>query len=87
LTILTLTVDTLVTIGAFILRGDERLEQKPAHHLRKWHKHGLPPISPHDCIKEAVAAEVFDHVWTNVVEILEDLIRKNWESSKTGTYL
>uniref|UniRef100_A0A8B7WJF3 Protein FAM149A n=1 Tax=Castor canadensis TaxID=51338 RepID=A0A8B7WJF3_CASCN len=63
--------------------GDERLEQKPAHHLRKWHKHGLPPISPHDCIKEAVAAEVFDHVWTNVVEILEDLIRKNWESSKT----
>ncbi|XP_073910890.1 protein FAM149A isoform X2 [Castor canadensis] len=64
--------------------GDEHLEQKPAHHLRKWHKHGLPPISPHDCIKEAVAAEVFDHVWTNVVEILEDLIRKNWESSKTG---
>nr|XP_036852727.1 protein FAM149A isoform X2 [Manis javanica] len=59
--------------------GDECLEQKPAPHRRARRKHGLPPISPHDCIKDAVAAEVFDHVWTNVVEILRKLIRKNWE--------
>ncbi|VTJ82154.1 Hypothetical predicted protein [Marmota monax] len=61
--------------------GDERLGQKPAYRGRNWHKHGLPPISPHDCIKDAVAAEVFDHVWKNVVEILEELIRKNWETT------
>nr|KAF6368380.1 hypothetical protein mMyoMyo1_004802 [Myotis myotis] len=48
------------------------------------HKHGLPPISPHDCIKDAVAVEMFDHIWTNVVEILEELIRKNWEVTLTG---
>nr|XP_020135811.1 protein FAM149A isoform X1 [Microcebus murinus] len=62
---------------------DECLEQKPAHHGQKWQKHGLPPVSPHDCIKDAVAAEVFDHVWENVVEILEELIRKNWETTLT----
>ncbi|KAK2494094.1 hypothetical protein MC885_005002, partial [Smutsia gigantea] len=58
---------------------DECLEQKPAQHHRTRRKHGLPPVSPHDCIKEAVVAEVFDHAWTNVVEILRKLIRKNWE--------
>lgn len=71
----------------FFLRDDECLEQKSAHRHRMWHKHGLPPVSPHDCIKDAVAAEVFDHVWTNVVEILEELIRKNWEVTLTGTYM
>ncbi|XP_035293646.1 protein FAM149A isoform X1 [Cricetulus griseus] len=63
--------------------GDEHLEQNPTLRGRKWHRHGLPPISPHDCIRDAVAAEVFDHVWTNVVEILEDLTRRTWESALT----
>uniref|UniRef100_A0A8C2YUS5 Family with sequence similarity 149 member A n=1 Tax=Chinchilla lanigera TaxID=34839 RepID=A0A8C2YUS5_CHILA len=63
--------------------GDEHLEHKPTHSGRKWDKHRLPPISPHDCIKDTVAAEVFDHVWKNVVEILEELIRKNWETTLT----
>ncbi|KAF3825558.1 hypothetical protein GH733_005540 [Mirounga leonina] len=62
---------------------DECLEQKSAHRHRMWQKHGLPPLSPHDCIKDAVDAEVFDHIWTSVVEILEELIRKNWEVTLT----
>ncbi|XP_053440275.1 protein FAM149A isoform X2 [Nycticebus coucang] len=60
---------------------DECLERKPALHSRKLQKLGLPPISPRDCIQGAVAAEVFDHVWTNVVAILEELIRKIWETT------
>lgn len=63
----------------FVLSGEDCLEQKPARHRRTWRRHGLPPVSPHDCIRDAVAAEVFDHVWTNVVEVLEKLTRKNWE--------
>ncbi|XP_055132619.1 protein FAM149A isoform X3 [Symphalangus syndactylus] len=62
---------------------DECLEQKPAQPGRKWRKLGLPPVSPHDCVKDAVAAEVFDHVWTNMVELLEELIRKHWETTLT----
>ncbi|XP_027632398.1 LOW QUALITY PROTEIN: protein FAM149A [Tupaia chinensis] len=58
-------------------------EQTPAHRRGKWQKHGLPPVSPHDCIKDAVVSEVFDHVWKNAVEILEELIRKKWETTLT----
>lgn len=77
----------LVMRVGFLLSGDEHLEQTPTLRDRKWHRHGLPPISPHDCIRDAVAAEVFDHVWINVVDILEGLIRKTWESALAGTYL
>ncbi|XP_019522781.1 PREDICTED: protein FAM149A isoform X2 [Hipposideros armiger] len=63
---------------------DVHVEQKSARRRRTWRKHGLPPVSPHDCIKDAVTAEVFDYVWTNVVEIVKELIRKNWEITLTG---
>ncbi|XP_067407701.1 protein FAM149A isoform X2 [Emydura macquarii macquarii] len=62
---------------------DESLEQKKAQLARKRNKRGIPPVSPNACIKDAVAAEVFDCVWSNVVEILEELIRKNWETAIT----
>nr|XP_058905509.1 protein FAM149A isoform X2 [Kogia breviceps] len=70
---------------AFDRKEDDEdcLEQDPAHHHRTRHKHGLPPVSPHDCVRDAAAAEVFDHVWTTVVEMLEKLIRKNWEITLT----
>uniref|UniRef100_A0A8D1X3L3 DUF3719 domain-containing protein n=1 Tax=Sus scrofa TaxID=9823 RepID=A0A8D1X3L3_PIG len=66
---------------AFDRKEDDEdcLEKRSAHHHSTWRKHGLPPVSPHDCIRDAVAAEVFDHVWTDVVKILETLIRKHWE--------
>lgn len=39
-------------------------------------KRGIPPVSPNACIKDAVASEVFDHIWSNVIGILEELIKK-----------
>ncbi|XP_010220987.1 PREDICTED: protein FAM149A [Tinamus guttatus] len=61
---------------------DESLEQKKMH-LAEKSKRGIPPVSPHACIKDAVTSEVFDHIWSNVIEILEELIKKNWETNIT----
>ncbi|XP_074761961.1 protein FAM149A isoform X1 [Athene noctua] len=62
---------------------DESWEQKKKHLAEKRSKRGIPPVSPNACIKDAVASEVFDHMWNNVIGILEELIKKNWESSIT----
>ncbi|NXS26320.1 F149A protein, partial [Pomatostomus ruficeps] len=60
---------------------DESWEQKKMHLSEKRCKRGIPPVSPNACIKDAVASEVFDHIWSNVIGILEELIKKNWETS------
>ncbi|NXD22026.1 F149A protein, partial [Spelaeornis formosus] len=60
---------------------DEIWEQKKIRLSEKRCKRGIPPVSPDACIKDAVASEVFDHIWSNVIGILEELIKKNWETS------
>ncbi|XP_069711992.1 protein FAM149A isoform X1 [Phaenicophaeus curvirostris] len=63
---------------------DENWEQKKIHLAEeKRSRRGIPPVSPNACIKDAVASEVFDCIWSNVIAILEELIKKNWESSIT----
>ncbi|NXQ88850.1 F149A protein, partial [Nyctibius grandis] len=62
---------------------DESWEQKKMHLTEKRSKRGIPPVSPNACIKDAVASEVFDRIWSNVIGILEELIKKNWETSIT----
>ncbi|NXY62134.1 F149A protein, partial [Callaeas wilsoni] len=60
---------------------DEIWEQKKMRLSEKRCKRGIPPVSPNACIKDAVASELFDHIWSNVIGILEELIKKNWETS------
>ncbi|NWV12529.1 F149A protein, partial [Ptilonorhynchus violaceus] len=60
---------------------DENWEQKKMRLSEKRCRRGIPPVSPNACIKDAVASEVFDHIWSNVIGILEELIKKNWETS------
>ncbi|KAF1565305.1 UNVERIFIED_CONTAM: hypothetical protein FQV15_0012383, partial [Eudyptes pachyrhynchus] len=62
---------------------DESWEQKKIRLAEKRSKRGIPPVSPNACIKDAVASEVFDRIWNNVIGILEELIKKNWETSIT----
>ncbi|XP_030621433.1 protein FAM149A [Chanos chanos] len=45
---------------------------------------GIPPVSPHACIRDAVADEVFDDVWRGVVSLLGELLYKQWDSELTG---
>ncbi|NXM70479.1 F149A protein, partial [Serilophus lunatus] len=60
---------------------DENWEQKKMRLSEKRSKRGIPPVSPNACIKDAVASEVFDHIWSSISGILEELIKKNWETS------
>ncbi|KFQ49557.1 Protein FAM149A, partial [Pelecanus crispus] len=62
---------------------DESWEQKKMHLAEKRSKRGIPPVSPNACIKDAVASEIFDCIWSNVIGILEELIKKKWETSIT----
>ncbi|KAM6400835.1 protein FAM149A isoform 2-T2 [Pluvialis apricaria] len=62
---------------------DESWEQKKTRLAEKRSKRGIPPVSPNACIKDAVASEVFDRIWSNVIGILEELIKKNWETNIT----
>ncbi|XP_029875412.1 protein FAM149A isoform X2 [Aquila chrysaetos chrysaetos] len=62
---------------------DESWEQKKMHLAEKRSKRGIPPVSPNACIKDAVASDVFDCIWSNVIAILDELIKKNWETSIT----
>ncbi|NWQ74431.1 F149A protein, partial [Columbina picui] len=62
---------------------DESWEQKKKRLAEKRSKRGIPPVSPNACIKDAVASEVFDRIWSNVIGILEELIKKNWETNIT----
>ncbi|NWS66000.1 F149A protein, partial [Crotophaga sulcirostris] len=61
---------------------DKSSEQKKMHLAEERRsKRGIPPVSPNACIKDAVASEVFDCIWSNVIGILEELIKRNWETS------
>lgn len=68
------------------ISGDECLEQKKIHVAEKRNKHGIPPVSPIACIRDAVASEIFDHIWSNVIGILEELIKKHLETNVTGIW-
>ncbi|XP_072353008.1 protein FAM149A-like isoform X1 [Scyliorhinus torazame] len=60
---------------------DESSEQKEVQLARRRNKRGIPPISPNACIKDAASAEIFDVIWRDVIEMLEELIRKQWENT------
>ncbi|XP_008941773.1 PREDICTED: protein FAM149A [Merops nubicus] len=62
---------------------DENWEQKKMCLAEKRSKRGIPPVSPSACTKDAVASEVFDHIWSNIIGMLEELIKKTWETSIT----
>ncbi|XP_051890943.1 protein FAM149A-like [Pristis pectinata] len=65
---------------------DESLEQKKVQVARRRNKRGIPPISPNACIKDAVSAEIFNDIWRDVIDVLEELIRKHWENNLSVTW-
>ncbi|KAM4707456.1 protein FAM149A [Discoglossus pictus] len=60
---------------------DESLDQRKAQLHRKRSKRGIPPVSPNSCIKDTVTAEVFDDIWRTMVESLQEIVVKTWETT------
>ncbi|XDV37134.1 hypothetical protein PO909_006787 [Leuciscus waleckii] len=56
---------------------DEEVDQRKSSSMAP--RGGVPPVSPHACIRDAVADELFDDVWREVVGLLEELLHKHWE--------
>ncbi|KAK9963026.1 hypothetical protein ABG768_006249 [Culter alburnus] len=56
---------------------DEEVDQRKSSSVVP--RGGVPPVSPHACIRDAVADELFDDVWREVVGLLEELLHKYWE--------
>ncbi|XP_051716106.1 protein FAM149A isoform X2 [Ctenopharyngodon idella] len=56
---------------------DEEVDQRKSSSVAP--RGGVPPVSPHACIRDAVADELFDDVWREVVGLLEELLHKYWE--------
>ncbi|KAA0709317.1 Protein FAM149A [Triplophysa tibetana] len=61
-------------------RADEEVNQRTPRAL----KSGIPPVSPHACIRDEVADELFDDVWKEVVGLLEELLHKYCEKNLPG---
>ncbi|XP_063776867.1 protein FAM149A isoform X2 [Pseudophryne corroboree] len=60
---------------------DEGLDPSKAQLRQKKSWRGIPPVSPNDCIIDAVAAEAFDDTWRSVAESMQELIIKSWEDA------
>lgn len=56
---------------------EEELDQRKSSSVAP--RGGVPPVSPHACICDAVADELFDDIWREVVGLLEELLHKYWE--------
>ncbi|KAI4897255.1 hypothetical protein NFI96_024621 [Prochilodus magdalenae] len=59
----------------------EGVDQKKASAIAT--RDGVPPVSPKACIRDAVADELFDDVWREVVGLLEELLHKHWEKQRS----
>ncbi|XP_040274691.1 protein FAM149A isoform X1 [Bufo bufo] len=66
---------------------DEGLDQKRTQLHQKRTKRGIPPVSPNDCIKDTVAAEVFDDTWRTIVGSIQELLIKTWEIASVSVVI
>lgn len=64
------------------VRDNEGTDHKKTSAITSWD--GVPRPSPNACIRDAVADELFDDIWREVVSLLEELLRKHWEKQHSG---
>ncbi|XP_067876376.1 protein FAM149B1 isoform X3 [Heterodontus francisci] len=58
---------------------DDSCEKKVGLVLQYESRLGLPPVSPRQCRRNTIVAELFDEVWLEVLGCMEELIHKHWE--------
>ena len=66
-----------------------RNEEVHVHHesqrrSRLKRHHGLPPVTPNACVREGVMSLAFNHLWAEVVSILQPLVATIRENYSQG---
>eukprot|EP00062_Callorhinchus_milii_P001721 gi/632937126/ref/XP_007897395.1/ PREDICTED: protein FAM149B1 isoform X1 [Callorhinchus milii] len=58
---------------------DDCYEKRMSLALQCENRLGMPPVSPVQCTRSAIMADLFDEVWREVMGCMKELIRKHWE--------
>uniref|UniRef100_V9KSM3 Protein FAM149A n=1 Tax=Callorhinchus milii TaxID=7868 RepID=V9KSM3_CALMI len=67
----------MCTLG--LCREDDCYEKRMSLALQCENRLGMPPVSPVQCTRSAIMADLFDEVWREVMGCMKELIRKHWE--------
>ena len=46
--------------------------------------HGLPPVTPNACVRDAVCSLVFDQIWNEIITVLQPLLASIREKGVQG---
>ena len=65
-------------------RNDEVHVHESQRRSRLKRHHGLPPVTPNACVREGVMSVAFNHLWTEVISVLQPLIAAIRENYSQG---
>ena len=72
----------MYTLLVFLCSDEGPAEGRRRSRLRG--SHGLPPVTPNACVRDAVCSEVFDQIWNEVITVLQPLLARIRERGIQG---
>ena len=69
-------------------RDNDSHENSRRSRLKRYRGYrGLPPLTPNACVKDTVRSLVFDHIWSEVISVLQPLCAAISERASQGVYM